>query len=178
MSRFQPHPLFRLPRPQRAIIAHQGSLTRLLRAVCQEDFRVRVMAQGIATPTTDEARFLGLPPRQRAWIREVQLEGDGSSWVRARTVLPMATLAGPERALRRLGRRPLGSALFQRDPWQRARFITGESVIDGHWGRRSRFQRRGKDLLVTEYFQPIFWQVLASAPFHFHRVRADARRPL
>lgn len=175
---FQPQPLFRLPRPPRAIIAHQGSLTRLLRALSREHFRVRVIAQGIATPTVDEARLLGLPPRQQAWIREVQLEGDGNPWVRARTVVPMATLRGPERALRQLGQRPLGSALFQRDPWQRACFITGQSKQQGCWGRRSRFQRRGRHLLVTEYFEPMFWQVLAREAFRFHRVRADARRPL
>ncbi|MDX1588668.1 MAG: chorismate lyase [Oleiphilaceae bacterium] len=178
---FRPRPAFRLPRPQRAIIRHQGSLTRLLKQLSREGFRVRVLQQGMARPQPDEALFLGLTPRQRVWVREVQLEGDGQGWVRARTLVPLATLRGPERSLRQLGRRPLGSALFRRDPWQRARFVTGETPAGGReplWGRRSRFCRRGRQLLVTEYFQPAFWQALSKRDWHFHRVRADARRPL
>lgn len=178
---FRPQPRFRLPRPQRAVISHQGSLTRLLRSISQGRFQVRVLSQGMARPAPDEARLLGLPPRQQVWVREVQLEGEGKGWVQARTLVPMATLRGPEKALRQLGRRPLGSALFRRDPWHRAQFVTGMGLSPSQgtrWGRRSRFCRRGRQLLVTEYFQPAFWQALTERDWHVHRVRADARRPL
>jgi len=182
-GRFKALPPHQLPRPQRAIICHPGSLTRLLRSKSRRSFAVRVLSEGIRVPTPAESRFLAMDPRQRAWIREVQLEGDGEAWVRARTVIPLSTLTGPSRALMRLGRRPLGSALFRRDPWRRTCFTTGtwtlpEPDSNSGWGRRSLFRKRGRQLLVTEYFQGPFWRTLAQNASRYHRVRSDARRPL
>jgi chorismate--pyruvate lyase len=42
----------------------------------------------------DEARALGLRLGAWAWIREVQLLGDGQPWVFARTLIPADTLRG------------------------------------------------------------------------------------
>ena len=60
----------------------------------------------------DEARALGLRLGAWAWIREVQLLGDGQPWVFARTLIPADTLRGRGRRLTRLGTRPLGEVLF------------------------------------------------------------------
>ena len=178
---FRAQPAFALPRPRRSLILHRGSLTRLLRSFCQTGFRVEVLHQSIARPTLEECRALAMDPRRLAWIREVRLVGDDEPWVCARTVMPLTTLTGPNRGLRRLGRTPLGNALFRRTPWCREQFALGHwDDPEGRplWGRRSVFRRRGKRLLVTEQFQPAFWQRVAHHPRRYHTVRSDARRPL
>ncbi|WP_152205473.1 chorismate--pyruvate lyase family protein [Marinobacter changyiensis] len=137
----------------------EGSLTRALQVRCRERFHVDVLDEGFALPTLEEARTLGIPPRQVAWIREVQLCGDGQPWVMARTIIPRATLAGRGRRLRHLGRKPLGAYLFSRPEWQRGPFQTGlcHPGANGNQplvARRSRFYSGGAALLVGEYFLP------------------------
>ncbi|MEX0604599.1 MAG: chorismate lyase [Marinobacter sp.] len=137
----------------------EGSLTRALQLRCRVRFHVDVLHEGFALPTLEEARTLGIPTRQNAWIREVQLCGDDQPWVMARTVIPRHTLAGKGRRLRYLGRKPLGAYLFSRPEWQRGPFQTGlcdcdESGDQPMVARRSRFHSGNAALLVGEYFLP------------------------
>ncbi len=137
----------------------EGSLTRALQLRCRERFHVDILDEGFVLPTREEARTLGIPTRQTAWIREVQLCGDGQPWVMARTIIPRYTLRGPGRRLRHLGRKPLGAYLFSRPEWQRGPFQTGlcypsESASLPLVARRSRFYSGGAALLVGEYFLP------------------------
>ena len=177
---FQPRPCYRIPRAQRHLVRHHGSLTRLLRSLCREAFSVQVLGQATRVPTRDEALALGQDPRRRAWVREVVLCGDGRAWVHARTVIPLATLNGPGRSLKRLGNRPLGSALFGNRPWRRARFTCGfNGTAQGLCAaRRSVFRRRGRSLLVTETFLPRLWMDTADRHAGYQTIRMDAIRPL
>ena len=173
----QPWPHFRIPNPQRRVVRHPGSLTRLLRSLCREQFRVEVLTEHMGRATVDEALALDLDPRARVWIREVCLRGDDRPWVRARTVIPLASLRGRSRALRRLGSRPLGSALFGRHPWRRRRFIFGV-MPDGELARRSLFCRGPHRLLVTEVFLPTLWRDVLPLKKAYNTIRMDAVRPL
>ncbi|MGP4845192.1 chorismate--pyruvate lyase family protein [Marinobacter sp. 1Y8] len=136
----------------------EGSLTRALQLRCRHSFHVDILWEGYARPTAEEARALALPPRQHAWIREVNLCGDGEPWVMARTVIPLATLKGAGRRLRHLGRQPLGAFLFRHRRWHRGAFQTGltQSATPDQpgIGRRSRFSKGSRALLVGEYFYP------------------------
>ena len=139
-------------------LQQKGSLTRALKLRCREHFHVEVRAEGFVLPRADEARTLGIPPRQTAWVREVQLCGDGEPWVLARTVIPRATLAGRGRRLRHLGQNPLGSYLFSRPEWRRGPIQPGRCHTDSaqqpSFARRSCFSSHQHSLLVVEYFLP------------------------
>ncbi len=136
----------------------EGSLTRALQLRCRQSFHVEILWEGYARPTAEEARALNLPSRQHAWIREVNLCGDGEPWVMARTVIPLATLKGAGRRLRHLGRQPLGAFLFRHRRWHRGAFQTGltqsPTPDQPAIGRRSRFSKGSRALLVGEYFYP------------------------
>lgn len=136
----------------------EGSLTRALQLRCLDRFHVDILWEGYARPSAEEAQTLGLPARQVAWIREVQLCGDGQPWVMARTIIPLDTLKGSGRRLRHLGRRPLGHFLFSQRRWQRGPFqiglTGGRSAGQPAVARRSRFHRGRHGLLVGEYFLP------------------------
>ncbi|WP_166266608.1 chorismate--pyruvate lyase family protein [Marinobacter caseinilyticus] len=146
--------------PARYWLTLEGSLTRALQVRCRTSFQVNVLSEGFFVPTREEARSLGIPSRQRAWIRQVQLCGDGQPWVLARTIIPRATLKGRGRRLRHLGRKPLGGYLFSRPEWQRGAFQTGlcqttDADSQPQVARRSRFQSGPSALLVGEYFLPV-----------------------
>ncbi len=144
--------------PARYWLQVEGSFTRALQRQCTETFHVEVQHEGFAVPTREEAQHLGLPARQRAWIREVRLCGDGQPWVLARTIIPLACLEGRGRRLRHLGNRPLGAYLFSSPDWQRGPLETGlcNRVVSGQpaMARRSMFCHRQQCLLVGEYLLP------------------------
>lgn len=136
----------------------EGSLTRHLQLRCRQRFHVEVANEGFSLPTRDEALTLGIPHRQRAWIREVRLCGDDTPWVLARTIIPLDTLNGRGRRLRHLGRVPLGAWLFSHREWSRGPLQTGLCSQDRsdqpHCARRSIFTSHDHRLLVGEYFLP------------------------
>lgn len=157
-----------VPPPWRPWLFDQGSLTARLLARSGGDFRVQVLAQRWAQPTTAERRALGLPQRQHARIREVLLRGRGEPWVYARSVLPLALLRGRYRFLARLDERPLGALLFRdraavrRGPFTVAMAPVPPPAGDGElagvqaWQRQSVFLLSGQPLLVAEMFLPGF----------------------
>lgn len=149
----------------------EGSLTRILQLRCQHRFHVEVVNERFARPGLEEARTLGIPPRQLAWIREVRLCGDNQPWVLARTVIPLQTLQGTGRRLRHLGRRPLGAWLFSHKQWHRSPLQagvcnTGDASMEPTppCARRSVFERHGSRLLVGEYFLPALLKQSVQAP--------------
>lgn len=145
------------PQPWRSWLQDRGSLTQRLVHASQGHFRVEVLRQGYFRPSHSEARALGLPPRQLALVREVLLLGRGEPWVYARSVFPVSTLSGPQRQLREIGNRSLGSVLFRDPTMQREPLQIGDLRLAGGtrlWARRSVFRLAGKPLLVCEVFLP------------------------
>lgn len=101
-----------------AWLTDDGSLTRSVIASCRRRFSVDLLGQAAAAALTSEAALLASGPPRATLVREVRLYCGRDAWVFARTLIPMANLRGPVRALTRLGRRPLGEVLFS-DPTTR-----------------------------------------------------------
>lgn len=167
-----PIPSHRPPAAVAPWLLDSGSLTTRLLRISQGDFAVSVLHQGWGRPTVDEARLLGLPHGQCAWLRETALRCHGETWVYARSVMPLATLAGELRFLQRLKNSSLGALLFRDPSLKRSRFQIaqlplhslplsliglGDDVAPAQvWGRRSLFQFHGRPILVGEIFLPAF----------------------
>jgi len=152
--------------PARQWLQVKGSFTRALHKQCVSSFHVEVQAEGFAAPTLEEARRLRIPLRQKAWIREVRLCGDGKPWVLARTVIPLACLSGADRRLIHLGNKPLGAYLFSCREWQRGPIETGlcnrlnlrsSPPRTPEIARRSLFSNKKSALLVGEYLLPVLY---------------------
>ncbi len=137
-------------------VGSRDSLThRLTEAGRPRRFRVRLLDQRLGTPRHDEALALGIPPGQRAWLREVALCLDARPWVLARSVAPLDGL--PTHELAHLGERSLGSWLFRQPDLERGaievtRDPAGFHAARGPWGRRSVFRHGGFRVLVQEWF--------------------------
>lgn len=100
-------------------------------------------------------------------MREVYLRGHGQAWVFARSVASRSALERGGLHLETLGSRSLGELLFCDQAFIRhpievctypQQWLPVEAAHAGLWGRRSRFERDGLDLLVAEVFLPALWQ--------------------
>ena len=124
-----------LPALLRPWLFAEGSLTQRLIAASGGDFRVRLLSQSWRRPVLAEARLVDLAPTAHALVREVILYGAGQAWVYARSILPVQTLTGDLRRLRKLQNSSLGALLFTYPHLQRRPFELTQS--HGLWGRRS-----------------------------------------
>lgn len=166
-------------RPPRALcgwLDHSGSLTARLLALSQGEFHVEVLHQYLTLPSREEQQALAMPRRARALIREVILYGRNQPWVFARSVLPLSSLSGELRHLRKQRNRPLGAFLFSQRHLVRSPIAVAAFNIDDNdlpatvvrqsplWGRRSIFTLNGKSLLVSEVFLPALCDQLLQNP--------------
>lgn len=158
-----------LPARLRPWLLDRGSLTQRLIAASNGQFRVHVLQQRIARPKLSEMRRLNRPCGHLALIREVILYGGDQPWVFARSVLPLSSLTGKLRRLRKFDDRPLGDYLFRNPGLRRGELeITcqspGSAILPKEfrklrgvlWGRRSVFYMGHKPLLISEFFLPTF----------------------
>lgn len=146
----------------------RGSLTARLQA--NGCFAVVPGRRGLLMATADEARLLRLSRPQRVYVREVQLLVDGVPRVLARSLTPLRGLRRSWGAVRGLGTRPLGAALWSNPRVQRGcmRYATLRQLhsLYRHLqhefsqlpprlpARRSCFWLAGQPLLVMEAFLP------------------------
>lgn len=149
-----------------------GSLTARLLQLSHQNFRVEVLHQGFAPIRLDERRLLGLKGPSAVLVREVILYGCGQPWVFARSLLPLSSLTGRLRQLRKTSRKPLGAFLFKhtrmfRSPLKIAKFSPQSGVIpqiyqqsQNLYGRSSVFYVDAKPLLVCEVFLPDFLKTI------------------
>lgn len=152
-------------------LVDRGSLTARIQA--QGRFAVRVLRQGRARPTADEALALGLSDGVHAWIREVALSRDDQMVVFAHTVLPCQPNGPLTLWLARLGSQSLGALLFAhpgfaRSPMSFKRIDCRDDLYESAlaalqfadrppralWARRSQFGFGLQSVLVTEVFSP------------------------
>jgi len=169
------------PRQLLPWLADEGSLTAQLVRASAGQFELVVLRQDWVLPRLAELHALGLRRRVRALMREVVLRGCNQDWVFARSLLPVTSLNGRQRHLRKQDTSPLGAYLFRQSRLCRspieiaqlsphlayvpARLARGQSL----WGRRSVFYLESKPLLVSEVFLPDFCQFLAQ-PLRSHAI--------
>lgn len=151
-------------------LQERGSLTARLK--CHyADFSVQLARESWSKPHLDERQLLQLPAGMQAWVREVWLMGDGQPRVFAHSVISRKDLRGTWYGLRKMGRLPLGAALFANPAVIRGalhfRKLSAShplyKTVSRHlpllthqplWARRSLFCLQRHHLLVTEVFLP------------------------
>lgn len=159
----------------RAWLRAPGSLSRRL-AQLGERFEVQLLSQRIAPLRARELAALGAPRHGCTLVREVILRVDGRPLVWARSSLHASALAGPWRALKGLGPRPLADLLYSDRRVRRSELQPVRLSRYGHtrrqmekqwlaatgappstqmlWSRNSVFSRCGAQLRVMELFAP------------------------
>ncbi|GAB2887115.1 chorismate lyase [Paraburkholderia jirisanensis] len=173
-------PLPRFTSDQKDWLTRGGSLTAHLRML--GTVAVRVTREAVAQPWADEHRALGASARAPVWVREVVLSVDGTPFVVAHSIAPVAASVGVWQAMRRLRTRPLAELLYSDSSVARsalvsrrltarhplyalaARELDARSEAQPHSlvARRSVFERHGEPLMVTECMLPALWAYLSA----------------
>ncbi|MRH78053.1 chorismate lyase [Spiribacter sp. C176] len=165
-----------VPKKLKPWLDEPGSLTRRLRGIAGQQFRVRVIRECWVQPWPDERARLAVREPRKVWLREVELCRGSTPLVYARSIIPVSSLHGPLRRFRRLGARPLGALLFGRYPVARGPIevapVPRESRLGlsasfggkatSAWARRSIFRIGGRPLLITEVFLPALLEELTN----------------
>jgi len=161
------------PPTAREWLFENGSLTRRLMHLCGDQFCVKLLDERRIRPYHDESRMMAIRGGEQARVRRVLLCAGERPLVYARTVIPLSTLHGGEaRRLAYLGERPLGALLFTRKGVRRsamqlsqvsARALYPSLPESAVWGRRSVFYLADKPLLVSEFFLPALFELIARA---------------
>lgn len=132
-------------------------------------FRVEPLRQALLPPLADERAVLGLPPRRRAWVRDVVLYCGATPVAFAHAVAPVTPRGAVQRWLRNLGRRSLGTLLFSHPGF--VRLAVEYAAIDArhplhagifaytrsherYWARRTLFAFGSQRVVLTEIFLP------------------------
>lgn len=178
--RVTPRAIFSLT--QKDWLSRGGALTGHLARLGKVDVQVR--RETVELGWADEIACLGVHARTLLWVREVLLRVNGTPFVAARSVVPLAASRGVWRALRGLHTQPLSTLLYHDKSIKRSALVSqrinrchplyrlacrnvptikGESTLSA---RRSIFVRGGMPLLVTECMLDTLWTHLASKPLH------------
>ena len=136
-----------LPGRNRPWLLDDGSLTGRLIDMQQGEFSVHRLRQEWQVPLLTERRLFGMPSRELAHLRRLQ-------------------------------NKSLGAILFRHPGMHRSPFELAQLKGDSHyippglrqesdaWGRRSRFEIEGKDLMVSEVFLEAFKPWPSALPVH------------
>jgi chorismate--pyruvate lyase len=167
-----------LPGLLRSWLLNETSLTQRLRAVCHDQFQVKILTEGWEYPQFDEIQILGLRLKRYARVRQVYLCCQHQPWIFGRTVIPPSTLCGKYRYLKWLGEKSIGTVLFAHHSLERRHLQLARLSAEEHlyalatanlrekppllYARRSVFYLEQKPLLVTEVFLPQILKRLAS----------------
>ena len=161
-----------VPANLRAELLNRGSLTARVRELFGS-VSVELLRHQNATPELEERHATGISDGRLGLIRDIYLQAGGERRIFAHTVIPLSTLRGEGRQFGRLGRKPLGAALFanpnmHRGPLQVTQLSARHALYhqalqsvdarpDCIFGRRSQFfLPNGRSLLVAEFFLPAF----------------------
>ena len=118
-------PRARRPHPKlQTWLLDPSSLTARLMVASNGDLQVIIVRQFIGRPSLSECKALAMPSHQLALVREVILQGCGQPWVFARSLLPLSSLTGKLRHLRKQS--VTAHELFiTRHPRQQPRILAG-----------------------------------------------------
>lgn len=162
---------------QKDWLTRGSSLTAHLRTLGA--VAVRVTREAVDLPFDDEYAALAIAPRTPVWVREVVLSVDGTPYVAAHSIVPLAASTGVWQAMRRLRTRPLAELLYSDSSVSRSSLVSrrvtarhplhrlalreiGDARPHALFARRSVFERYGEPLMVTEVMLPALWSHLAS----------------
>lgn len=117
------------------------------------EFELNLLKDDIASINQEERDFLCHDGRDIK-VREVILLGDRSPLVYAKSLIPCATIKYGFAKLGKLGTKPLGDILFEKEIFFKTNVIYAEFSYNENnfWGRKTRYLVKDLPLSVMEVF--------------------------
>tara|TARA_X000001036_G_C20635538_1_gene788912 strand:- start:781 stop:1269 length:489 start_codon:yes stop_codon:yes gene_type:complete len=132
-------------------LLEQGPITKRIKSIAE--FRLELIQDELSDATDDEILFLKIDSEEIR-IREVILFGNENPMVFARTIIPNTTIEKGLKELGKIGNKPLGDILFEKDIFSKedivfATFKDKESLF---WGRKIKYTVKDQPFSVMEVF--------------------------
>lgn len=132
-------------------LLEQGPITKRIKSIAE--FRLELIQDELSDATDDEILFLKIDSEEIR-IREVILFGNENPMVFARTIIPNTTIEKGLKELGKIGNKPLGDILFEKDIFSKedivfASFKDKESLF---WGRKIKYTVKDQPFSVMEVF--------------------------
>lgn len=132
-------------------LLEQGPITKRIKSIAE--FRLELIQDELSDATDDEILFLKIDSEEIR-IREVILFGNENPMVFARTIIPNTTIEKGLKELGKIGNKPLGDILFEKDIFSKedivfATFKDEESLF---WGRKIKYTVKDQPFSVMEVF--------------------------
>lgn len=132
-------------------LLEQGPITKRIKSIAE--FRLELIQDEFSDATDDEILFLKIDSEEIR-IREVILFGNENPMVFARTIIPDTTIEKGLKELGKIGNKPLGDILFEKDIFSKedivfASFKDKESLF---WGRKIKYTVKDQPFSVMEVF--------------------------
>lgn len=132
-------------------LLEQGPITKRIKSIAE--FRLELIQDELSDATDDEILFLKIDSEEIR-IREVILYGNENPIVFARTIIPDTTIEKGLKELGKIGNKPLGDILFEKDIFSKedivfASFKDKESLF---WGRKIKYTVKDQPFSVMEVF--------------------------
>ena len=132
-------------------LLEQGPITKRIKSIAE--FRLELIQDELSDATDDEILFLKIDSEEIR-IREVILYGNENPIVFARTIIPNTTIEKGLQELGKIGNKPLGDILFEKDIFSKedivfATFKDEESLF---WGRKIKYTVKDQPFSVMEVF--------------------------
>ena len=132
-------------------LLEQGPITKRIKSIAE--FRLELIQDELSDATDDEILFLKIDSEEIR-IREVILYGNENPIVYARTIIPNTTIEKGLKELGKIGNKPLGDILFEKDIFFKedivfATFKDEESLF---WGRKIKYTVKDQPFSVMEVF--------------------------
>ena len=132
-------------------LLEQGPITKRIKSIAE--FRLELIQDELSDATDDEILFLKIDSEEIR-IREVILYGNENPMVFARTIIPNTTIEKGLKELGKIGNKPLGDILFEKDIFSKedivfASFKDKESLF---WGRKIKYTVKDQPFSVMEVF--------------------------
>ena len=132
-------------------LLEQGPITKKIKSIAE--FRLELIQDEFSDATDDEILFLKIDSEEIR-IREVILFGNENPMVFARTIIPNTTIEKGLQELGKIGNKPLGDILFEKDIFSKedivfATFKDEESLF---WGRKIKYTVKDQPFSVMEVF--------------------------
>ena len=150
-----------------ALLTEQASLTERLKTIIGAPPVLTCRIEGRARVNREEQQILAIRPRKLAHVREITMGTQSANWLFARTVIPTGTLRHQASRLSKMRDMPLGKILFGQLRAKRTQMrldivFANEVGLEEFgiaadfplWQRRSIFELKTGQLLITEIFLP------------------------
>ena len=132
-------------------LLEEGPITKRIKS--KASFRLELIQDEFSKVKDSEKKFINTDAK-KIKAREVLLYGDNIPMVFARTIIPNPTIEKGLTDLGKLGTRPLGDILFEKNIFTKEEVVYASFNDYNHiyWGRKARYSVKGLPFSVMEVF--------------------------